>query len=104
MRRREFMTMLGGAAALPIAGHAQQASMPVIGFLDTFPTGGRTRAFHQGLNETGYVEGQNVTIEYRSADGQHARLPELVADRVRRQVSVIRCARDRKRWALRQAE
>jgi putative ABC transport system substrate-binding protein len=94
IRRREFIVTLGSAAAWPFAALAQQTAMPVVGFMNTLNSAdasnlGLVVAFRQGLRETGFVEGQNVTVEYRWAQGQYDRFPELAAEFVRRQVAVI---------------
>ena len=93
MRRREFIKVIGGGvAAWPLLASAQQSTMPVIGYIGTGSRESdafRLPAFHQGLTESGYVEGRNVTIEYRWAEGHNDRLATLAADLVRRHVSVI---------------
>jgi putative ABC transport system substrate-binding protein len=92
IRRREFIAGLGSAAALPVAARAQQPALPVVALLRTVSADsdeGYVAAFRKGLGETGYVDGQNVTVEYHWLDGQFDRLPALLADLVRRRVAVI---------------
>ena len=92
MSRREFVALLGGAAAWPLSARAQQPSLPVIAFLSPRSADASVRvtaAFREGLNESGYVEGQNVTVEYHWLEGRYDRLPALLADLVRRQVAVM---------------
>src|SRR5450759_3305035 len=92
MQRREFFTLIGGAAVWPFAARAQQPALPVVGFIRDGSADASTRfaaAFRKGLNETGYVEGQNVTVEYYWLEGHYDRLPALLADLVRRRVAVI---------------
>jgi putative ABC transport system substrate-binding protein len=90
MQRREFITLIGGAAAWPLTARAQQRAMPTVVFLDNATMSPRyVAAFNQGLKETGFIEGENVATEHHSAEGQYDRLPALAANLVRQQVAVI---------------
>ena len=90
LNRREFITVLGSAAAWPLAARAQQAAMPIVGFVNTgLYQGARADAFRKGLSEAGFIERQNVTVEYHWLEGQFDRLPSLMADLVRRRMAVI---------------
>src|SRR5262245_54020448 len=92
MRRREFITLLGGAAAWPVAARGQQSAMPIVGFLSSSSapvTSRRIASFAQALSETGHVVGRDVAIEQRLADGNYERLPEMAADLVSRRVALI---------------
>src|SRR3954453_12922727 len=91
MKRREFITAIGGAAAWPLAAHAQPAKVPRIGFLHYGSPGPSPEidAFRQGLRELGYIEGKNITIEYRCASGQVGQMPELAAEMARLKVEVM---------------
>ena len=97
MRRRDFIKLIAGSiAAWPLAARAQQPAMPLVGLVNgrsAQDAARNTAAFRKGLNETGYVEGQNVTVEYQWLEGQYDRLPSLLADLVRRRVAVIAATR-----------
>jgi putative ABC transport system substrate-binding protein len=102
LKRREFITILGGAVAWPLVAHAQQSVLPVIGFLSGSSATGRTQAvtaLREGLKEAGFVDGTNVRIEFRWADLQYDRLPALAADLVQQKVAIIITTR---RWLRRQ--
>src|SRR6516162_3904138 len=106
MRRREFITLIGAATAWPFAARAQQPAMPVVGFLGAGARGPlreQIAAFQEGLKESSYVEGQNVAVEYRFAEGQYDRFPALASDLVRRQVAVLFVASNAGALAAKQA-
>jgi hypothetical protein len=108
VRRRDFITLLGSAVtAWPLAARGQQPAMPVIGWLGSESRESerdRVISFRQGLKEAGYVEGQNVAIEYRWADGQYSRLPALATDLVRRQVTAIALTGEAEPWRIRKGK
>jgi putative ABC transport system substrate-binding protein len=106
LKRRQFISLLGGAAAWPLAARAEQSAMPVIGFLRNTTRDDSSdllKAMHQGLRQTGYVEGRNLAVEYRFADNQLDRLPMMAADLVRRQVAVIVAGGDASSFAAKAA-
>src|SRR5215471_18996859 len=106
MRRRDFITLIVGTATWPIAARAQQPTMTVIGFIRNTTrddSADLLKAMHQGLGQTGYVEGRNVAVEYRFADNQLDRLPTMAADLVRRQVAVIVTGGDASSFAAKAA-
>ena len=103
IRRRQFIALFGGAASWPIAARAQQPAMPVVGFLHSGspqPYSRLVAAFRRGLNQAGYAEGRNVTIEYRWAENQNDRLTTLTADLVRRHPTVIAACGPAADWSL----
>src|SRR5262249_54559822 len=106
LNRREFITLLGGVAAWPLAARAQQPTVPVIGFIRNTTrddSADLLKAMNQGLRQTGYVEARNVAVEYRFADNQLDRLPTMAADLVRRQVAVIVTGGDASSFAAKAA-